>query len=425
MATYPSTKGYFEVTSAGFTPSVIPFGGEAEYSITVKNVSGKKITSMYAILRLHFKDASGAMQVSDYVYLHGGPAFEFASISWTSGASKTFKGKFSPTSYYKPTSESRLLDCYLSLDIVTSASFSDGSGSDIIYNLDGANGENLKVFDSRYVPTVSKFAAVRADGDKEDDEGENALTTVRLALRDGTYYNRLSLQFRYRDKAVGGAYKSIDISSYIGQALTADVVTTIIEKTIGTEEIALILGKNSDWELQLWFGDEFESVTAPLTDPFLLPRSFANVHLSGKKNGGVCFGSFSKATDENPLFQCYYPAEFEEGIKGGFTYESGEVRTGGKWIDGKKIYRYVFVGDSDNELPTLPFKISNLISASGTLKGSDGSFRPIPYSYYGSSNWTACFYVDGNNKINLQLGSGYAGKQTVIIILEYTKEADT
>lgn len=439
MAIFTSGKGYFEVSSLSFAPDIITFGEETAFKISIKNVSGKKISSMYMRGMLYYRSVDGEVRPSSNVFLFGGPSFDMKSISWANGVTKTFEGKisFSAPASYPPDMSTRLLPLFTLRDIVSSGDdtrlgfrllivadsiFADGTNTDNIYDLRGADSEYLYVIDKRYRPSILAFSAERSDGVSFHDEGENVLAGMRLALGDNTHRDRLSLQFRYRDNAVGGAYTSIDISTLMQHALSGSI-TTLIQ--IAPNE-NLVLDKNSDWDLVLWYGDQFESAVYPTRDAFILPRSFANMHLSGKKNGGVCFGSFSKATDENPLFQCYYPAEFEEGIKGGFTYESGEVRTGGKWIDGKEIYRYVMVAQSALDggagvIGQMPSAIENLISTSGTMKGTDGSVRPIPYAYYGNNTFTVCYYIDASGAINFQIGSGYSGTNTIILVLEYTK----
>lgn len=410
MATYPSIRGYFEVTNVSFAPNVIPFGGETEYTITVKNLSGRKITSMYAIMQLVYKDVSGVMRTSNNVYLHGSDAFEFASISWASGTSKTFKGKFSPTAYYyKPTDENRLLDCYLTLDITTNVTFADGGNSDQIYNIDGINNEHLKVFATRYVPSISKFSAERSTGENADDEGENILAGIRLRLDDDSHADRLRLYLLYRDRGADGDYASIDLSGLMHDALMEEVITVITD----------IFNKNSDWELRLVYGDEFESVVSVLE----LSRAFANVHLSGASTGGVCFGSFSKATEGKPSFQCYYPAVFYAGIDGVTNYELGEVNTGGRWLNGETIYRSVVSGSVSTTAGTAKAEViasipnvETVVNMYGTVNRGGAVF---PLSMYGADdNHHRTAFTSGN----VQFTSTHSA--SVCVTIEYTKSTE-
>lgn len=72
-----------------------------------------------------------------------------------------------------------------------------------------------------------------------------------------------------------------------------------------------------------WFRMEFAypateesdvSSTETVSTTFLISNVFTNVHLAGAKNGGVAFGKYSASTDDNPMFECKYPAYFYGGI---------------------------------------------------------------------------------------------------------------
>lgn len=71
-----------------------------------------------------------------------------------------------------------------------------------------------------------------------------------------------------------------------------------------------------------WFRMEFSYTatangvrsTETVSAAFLIGNVFTNVHLAGKKNGGVAFGKYSASTDDTPMFECNYPAYFYGGI---------------------------------------------------------------------------------------------------------------
>lgn len=72
-----------------------------------------------------------------------------------------------------------------------------------------------------------------------------------------------------------------------------------------------------------WFRMEFAytattgsgvSSTETVSTTFLIGNVFTNVHLAGKKKGGVAFGKYSESTDDIPMFECNYPAYFYGGI---------------------------------------------------------------------------------------------------------------
>ena len=69
----------------------------------------------------------------------------------------------------------------------------------------------------------------------------------------------------------------------------------------------------------------------------LLPKAFANFHLSGTANGGARFGGFSTSTDDQPKFEVDYPAYFYGGIVvGGIEYRAGQIAIPGN-ISGSTI----------------------------------------------------------------------------------------
>lgn len=434
MAIFTSEKGYFEVISLSFAPDIITLGEETAFRLSIKNVSGKKIGSMYLRGMLYYRCEDGSVRPCNDVFLYGGASFAPKSISWANGETKTFEGKisFSTPASYPPRMDTRLLPLFTLKDIFSSGGdarlgfrllfavdsiFADGTNTDNIYDLRGAGSEYLRIIDARYNPAVTFFSAERCTAGVPDDEGENILLGMALGKSAAAKPENMSLSLTYRNRAGQSADPAaVNLTHLVPGALVRETQAVVSE----------ILDKNADWELVLFFGDAYESAAMTLT----LSRAFANVHLSGASTGGVCFGSFSRATENNPLFQNCYPAEFYAGIRGGFTYDPGETDTGGSWIDGRKIYRYVFTGESaldgaSGVIGSLPSKIGALVSAFGTMKSSDGSVRPIPFGSFSSLNGSAGFYVDGGGAINLQLGSGYSGRHTINIILEYTKEAGT
>lgn len=56
------------------------------------------------------------------------------------------------------------------------------------------------------------------------------------------------------------------------------------------------------------------SSTEAVAVAFLIGNVFTNVHLAGASTGGVRFGGYSTATEDNPKFECDYPAYLYGGI---------------------------------------------------------------------------------------------------------------
>ena len=158
MAFPTSDSGYFTITALSFSPSVIAIGESVSFSITLKNTSGKSVTSCYITMSGTYPStnaSNGTGYVSD-VYLHGGPSFAMSSISWGSNVSKTFTGTFPfLPGYYAVTGSNYLFPvsaAKLHLSIVTNATFANSTNYENFGNLRGTDGEYLAILSRRDNP---------------------------------------------------------------------------------------------------------------------------------------------------------------------------------------------------------------------------------------------------------------------------------
>lgn len=156
----------------------------------------------------------------------------------------------------------------------------------------------------RYLPTIAEFSMERASNGVANDEGENLLTSLRLSIADGADASDMHLKLYYAQNAVPtAASPCIELTKYIPSLLTGVKNSTSLVP--GT------FPNGNDWNFMLVFGDDYETTTAK----FSLSRSFANIHMSGCKTGGICCGGFSSATEGNPKFESYYPIFAYGGIE--------------------------------------------------------------------------------------------------------------
>lgn len=421
MALFASHNGNFQVEAISFSPNVITMGEKTSYSISIKNVSGRNITRLIMDMHLRFLDKNGVAQSSNTSRVFGSYPLENSLGYWNNGQTVTFTGVFELSSIYELDNSTRVIPTYkaadvgyigeedigLMLHITADGMFSNSmTNTDAFYNLRGPNSEYLTVIDGRYKPSISVFDVERSTGENPDDEGENLLTAVRLSLSDKAFSDRLRLWLRFEDKT--SSYTGeIDLSSLINPALKEEMVALIRET----------FDKSADWKISLWFGDSYESAEEKRD----VPKSFTNVHLSGASTGGVCFGGFSKATEGNPLFQCYYPAEFNGGIEGVNNFTHGEVKTGGKWVDGKSIYRSAFSFEFESSGNGLEV---GEVSDIGTLIGVSGAVRwnnaDVPYwlpitHYLSADNLHTVFFI--GNKLVMNTKTACSGH----VIVDYTK----
>lgn len=181
--------------------------------------------------------------------------------------------------------------------------------------------------DKGLYPVINAFTLERAADGNLNDEGENVLASIKLSTGRFANTSVAYLRLYYKENGEPTSNSSyIDLSSYIPTLINGVTDnSTIITRTFAN---------SSNWVFKLVFGDADES-TESLS---MMPRSFANVHLSGDERGGVCFGGFSHGRG---TFECHYPSDFYGGIEGVTNFAEMEVPTGGTWIDGKPIYRQI------------------------------------------------------------------------------------
>lgn len=420
MALFTSAAGYFEVTAVSFSPNVITVGEETSYSITVKNTSGKKITSMYATIKMYYPTASGKITGSDDYYMYGAEYFEMASISWAAGASKTFTGTFkfttSSSASYLPNITTRVMPIYkgsqcgftsapyadlnfgIMLDFVTNATFSDGTNYDLVCDIRGENNDYLTVIDSRYNPAITKFSAERCTNGTINDEGENIITDLKVALPDNAITDDFAMKFYYaRDADATTSSSSIDLTSSITSALTGiSDSTTLITRTFD---------KAADWGLMVVFGDAYESATARID----LARSFANLHLSGHDTGGACFGGFSTSEEGSPKLESHFPI---------YPYSGIEVVDGG-------VYEEELPFDSGTKFKVrTDHPLQPTLRCFGHVVELHGEIQPTASISGSTTYYSICTlpekYAPHHDVIALQQGSN----QTIWMLRIFSKDAE-
>ena len=109
------------------------------------------------------------------------------------------------------------------------------------------------------------------------------------------------------------------------------------------------------------------------------------------------------------------------------SYSTSETLTGGKWIDGKPIYKRVFqkqCGSGNTDVYDFGSNtyIDTVVSSTVSIKQSNNAITLG--SYYQGSSDLANIYINTSGKLVFRSGSNYA-YGFVTIILEYTKTTDS
>ena len=165
--------------------------------------------------------------------------------------------------------------------------------------------------------------------------------------------------------------------------------------------------------------DFFETVERMIT----IPKAGGWLNI---EKHGVAVGQRSNGTLEDKRFEVApdYRSLFYGGIEGVTNFAEGEVPTGGHWIDGRPIFRFMWVGttslsNKQGVACSLPVTPDIMLTLRAMVEGS-GGWRPIPNNYYGGSTWNCNIYNSGAN-ISLGFGSSWKNSRRVIIMAEYVK----
>ena len=123
--------------------------------------------------------------------------------------------------------------------------------------------------------------------------------------------------------------------------------------------------------------------------------------------------------------------DIKEYVDNSNSYSTQEVKTGGTWIDGKPIYRKVFMATLQTDEQVLTINISpqlrSIIKVSGILSKENTDFV-IPYSFTdGSTVFQIYTYCQGQNLFIIPRssdGTYFTAGCDVRMIVEYTKTTD-
>lgn len=188
--------------------------------------------------------------------------------------------------------------------------------------------------DKRYNPMIETFNVSRAtqhpiDGWIKSDNGVNTMTDLKISLGSGATGFTMKVYYGTGEIDTSTA-QSIDLTSRISDAITGLTnAAGLIEQTGGWA-----LG--SAWNFLIVLSDSYESAQMGAQ----IGIAFTNMHLAGLTTGGVRFGGYcSRSTQDNPAFECSYPAYFDAGIISE-QYQDGDVIT----LTGGAFYGYVTNG---------------------------------------------------------------------------------
>lgn len=271
-----------------------------------------------------------------------------------------------------------------------------------------------KFFDEHKGITFTEFTVQRCDSEGSlANEGTSAMLTAKFTMPSGfvcklTYPN-----------GSGGTVVTELTQSVEGQVISGATFDTL---------------HNHTFTLTVSDGIEVEEAVT------LLPAAAANVHLSGLTTGGVALGRFSSARLGTPKLESNYQAWMYKGITGVNVFREAEVKTGGRWIDQKPLYRRTyhattFTHEADQRYIVVPkaslpdYEFIHIIDAvasyaynelEGYWSGSYANGEGLNQLQHDNLR----FYIHPTDGLKMAFGS-YLDVREAWVTIEYTKPGDS
>ena len=398
------------ITSTNTAPIYTAPGESWALALRIKNDNSKAIAGIRVRFLVTGSDLGTDAGTVYCGYFLGGEG-TFADVSIAAGKSVNVSGFITPPESLEEdfAPDVRIVPVYVKCTV----KYKDGS----LWTDMDALLENVHVLNHRYDPLVRNFMLERAADGQPNDEGEDVLTTLKLSLSDPAKTGFMGLTLYYEQNAQPTeASPSIDLTARIPELLNGVVDSPDL--------IFNSFSNGSDWNFLLIFGDEYESSGVRTG----ISRAFANLHLSGRKTGGACFGGFSISTNGDPKLESHYTGYFYKGISGVNIFSEDEVLTGGRWIDGKPIYTRViaFRGAASETMHSAPAPegVETLwIDPSASFcVNSNGYVYPVSHTSSADARTFVAHYYKTDNTVRAGTYAGNSADMYVKIF--YTKAAD-
>ena len=245
-----------------------------------------------------------------------------------------------------------------------------------------------------------------------DDAGDKVRFTFQAIVSAVAGLNAWTMTLTYGEGTEAGyGGESVDI----GSGTDGGIYSYTEDRTLLGAEISI----SSPWWFRIDVRDSVTQATGYMVGYVDAASALFNV-----EKYGVAVRMRTTATEAEHLFEVAEDAQarFHGGIRGVTDYVLSEQPTGGRWIDGRPIYRQTVRGtvaaQTQRVIATIA-DIAQAVAIGGTLtRASDGAIFPANY-YYSDSNHSFLF-VNGSGGVETY--TRFAGD--LIITLEYTKTTD-
>lgn len=268
-------------------------------------------------------------------------------------------------------------------------------------------------------PSISNFSVIRykydleTGQDVEADDGENVWVNITGNIQDISLKNASRLVIKYVEENSSASPTIVYNVSYTnGRSFVFNQDKTIFANNT--------LDDSKTYEITAELSDTLGNVTR--TAIVLKAGGYMNIEKTGVAVG---MRSTSEALKKKFEVAEDYTSYFYGGINGVTTYSTDEIKTGGKWIDGKPLYRktFVFTGAGGVSLASLNYDYICILSQNVNYYNSNsGEFWGGTYFWSGNSDRLQVYIRD--RALYLRIGGDNQINRGAWITLEYTKTTD-
>lgn len=278
-------------------------------------------------------------------------------------------------------------------------------------------------------PAISGFAVERYTTVIDDqgnpqyiasEDGDHVRFSFSATVTPVNEGNPWTLALNYAEEDSEGTGTTVQVAS----EAAGGTLTYTEDRTILTAAVSA----NTAWRFTVIATDAFGEIGS-MTGYVDEATAFFNV-----EENGVAVGMRSTGTAAEKRFEVAdgYEARFYGGIRGVTNYITGvEVPTGGRWVDGRPIYRLSIAVDSIPAGTNKSFSLGidadvfgTPISINGIALRTNNTLSPVPNPAVSSTS-VISVYVDVSSAPYINIGAGSAaGITSGVVTIEYTKATD-
>ena len=296
MATYAYQQNVWEGASYGYVKyNISPAIGTPVPAGATVTITGQAYFKNSTKKSLQVETTAGSSFESSYV-----------NVKIVKGTVTDFKLTFPMWQLSSDWGTARIVDAPITFTLWSGAN-ATGNGDGTV----GVAAQKISYLTFAIIPVIksAEFERYSLSGStyKKNDEGSYVLGKLAISLASGRTASDITVKKAVVSSSAGTTQTITLSASVLSSALSS---SGYVETSPGLFS-SISFNTAYNYTLTFTIGDSYETAVCSV----LIARSFANMHLSGLSTGGVAFGRFSSATQNNPKLESDYPVYLYGGIR--------------------------------------------------------------------------------------------------------------